>query len=131
MVFAVAFDTLKFACRLRNAGIPETHATAITEAVREAANDSDLATKSDITAVTADIADVKTDIAAVRADAKAEAEILQTEIKAARTEAKTESDAIRAEIKAMELRLVIKLGVALSAMTVVAVGVVVRMLPLH
>ena len=48
MALAVAFDTLKFAHHLRKGGISEEHANAITEAIKEASIDSDLATKTDV-----------------------------------------------------------------------------------
>ena len=47
----ITFDTLKFARRLKNAGVPDNHAEAEAEAIKEAfseALDSQLATKQDI-----------------------------------------------------------------------------------
>ncbi|KAF0117733.1 MAG: hypothetical protein FD149_1013 [Rhodospirillaceae bacterium] len=48
MALAIAFDTLKIAHHLRKGGITEEHANAITEAIKEASIDSDLATKADV-----------------------------------------------------------------------------------
>ena len=58
---AVAFDTLKFVKRLKEAGVPEKQAEAQAEAFAEAV-DMNLATKQDIKDVKRDIADVKRDI---------------------------------------------------------------------
>ena len=47
----ITFDTLKFARRLKNAGVPDSHAEVEAEAIKEAfseALDSQLATKQDI-----------------------------------------------------------------------------------
>ena len=53
---AVAFDTLKFVKKLRDAGIPEEQAEAQAEAFAEAV-DVNLATKQDIKDVRRDIKD--------------------------------------------------------------------------
>lgn len=45
---AVTFDTLKFARRLKEAGVPEAQAEAISEAFKEAQGEADLATKQDL-----------------------------------------------------------------------------------
>lgn len=43
-----SFDTLKFTETLRDAGIPETHAKAISIALRNAHDTAEIATKSDL-----------------------------------------------------------------------------------
>ncbi|MBM3203014.1 DUF1640 domain-containing protein [Candidatus Woesearchaeota archaeon] len=44
----ITFDTLKFVDKLKNAGIPENQAEAITEAFKEASGEAELATHRDI-----------------------------------------------------------------------------------
>jgi len=65
----ITFDTLKYVERLRDAGLPEAHAKAEAEALREALGElvelRSLATKEDITALRAD---VQTSIAESKAD---------------------------------------------------------------
>jgi hypothetical protein len=50
----VAFDTLSYARRLKQAGVPDVQAEAMADATRELVV-SDFATKADITALKADI----------------------------------------------------------------------------
>ncbi|KAF0138103.1 MAG: hypothetical protein FD153_1515 [Rhodospirillaceae bacterium] len=65
----ITFDTLRFVRTLRDAGVEERQAEAIADAVKEAASDSDLATKADLrTEVAAVRADLHTEVAAVKAD---------------------------------------------------------------
>ncbi len=45
---AVTFDTHKFVRRLKEAGVPEAQAEAISEAFKEAQGEADLATKQDL-----------------------------------------------------------------------------------
>ncbi len=44
----ITFDTLKFVHKLKNAGIPENQAEAITEAFKDASGEAELATHRDI-----------------------------------------------------------------------------------
>ncbi|MBF0309350.1 MAG: DUF1640 domain-containing protein [Magnetococcales bacterium] len=44
----ITFDTLKFTRTLRNAGIAESQAEAIAQALREAQGEAELATKADL-----------------------------------------------------------------------------------
>jgi hypothetical protein len=63
----ITFDTLKFAERLKAAGVPEAQAKAEAEALRDVfseALDNTLATRSDITALKAEL---KVDIGSVDA----------------------------------------------------------------
>ncbi|MBS0370817.1 MAG: DUF1640 domain-containing protein [Proteobacteria bacterium] len=66
---AITFDTLKYVERLKDAGMPEAHAKAEAEALRDALGElvelRSLATKEDITALRAD---VHTSIAETKAD---------------------------------------------------------------
>lgn len=45
---AITFDTLKFVERLKHSGINEKHAKAISEALKEAQSEMELATKQDL-----------------------------------------------------------------------------------
>ena len=60
----MAFDTLSYARRLKQAGVPDTQAEAMADATRELVV-SGFATQADIAALKADIAAVKTDVAAL------------------------------------------------------------------
>jgi len=44
----ISFDTHKFICRLKEAGIPEEQAEAIADAFREAHLEAEMATKTDL-----------------------------------------------------------------------------------
>lgn len=44
----VTFDTLKFVKKLKDSGIPEPQAEAISDAIKEASGEVDLATKADL-----------------------------------------------------------------------------------
>lgn len=61
----LTFDTLKYAERLKAAGVPEQHAKAEAEALRDVlseALDTTLATKADIRTMRDDVMAVKTDL---------------------------------------------------------------------
>lgn len=63
---AITFDTLKYVERLTAAGLPESHAKAEAEALREALGDlielKSLATKDNISQVRVQISEAKADI---------------------------------------------------------------------
>jgi hypothetical protein len=61
---AITFDTLKFANRLKQAGVTPAHAEAEAQALAEVfeTNLSDLATKGDLLAVKADVQVVKIEV---------------------------------------------------------------------
>ncbi len=99
---AVAFDTLKLAKRLKEAGFSEQQAEALAEAEAELF-ETTLATKQDI-------ADLKREIETVRTKDIAD---LKREIETVRTK-------LEYEIRAAEQRMLIKLG----SLMVIAVGVV-------
>jgi outer membrane protein TolC len=60
----MTFDTLSYARRLRQAGVPEPQAEAMADATRELVM-QDVASKSDIVGVKADIAGIKADLGAL------------------------------------------------------------------
>ena len=59
---AITFDTLDFARKLRNAGINEKHAEAITDAVRDSHINTNNATKDDIAKLDVKIAETKAEL---------------------------------------------------------------------
>ncbi|MFH0342188.1 MAG: hypothetical protein ACHBNF_08675 [Chromatiales bacterium] len=100
---AIAFDTLKFAKRLKEAGFTEQQAEALADAEAEFI-EQNLATKRDIADIKRDIADIKRDIKEL--EVKLEVKIEQIR-----------SDLSR-DMKDLEYRMTIKLG----TLMVVAVG---------
>jgi phosphoribosylformylglycinamidine (FGAM) synthase PurS component len=61
----LTFDTLQFVQRLKKAGVRDSEAEAIAEAVRDAQTNADIATKRDIIEVKAEL---KRDIAETKAE---------------------------------------------------------------
>jgi len=58
----ITFDTLKFVHKLKNAGIPENQAEAITEAFKEASGEAELATRRDIERLESRIVEFRAEI---------------------------------------------------------------------
>jgi hypothetical protein len=56
---AVTFDTLKFVDELEKSGIPEKQARAISSAVRNVHDSSDVATKADISDLRREMSEIK------------------------------------------------------------------------
>ncbi|MGH8610851.1 MAG: hypothetical protein ACREYF_02090 [Gammaproteobacteria bacterium] len=111
---AIAFDTLKFAKRLKEAGFTEQQAEALASAEAEFI-EQNLATKRDILEVKRDILEIKRELKEVETGLKRDIKELEV-----RLEVKIEqirSDLAR-DMKELEYRMTIKLG----AMLVVAVG---------
>jgi predicted RNase H-like nuclease (RuvC/YqgF family) len=106
---AIAFDTLKFAKRLKEAGFTEQQAEALAAAEAEFIEDN-LATKRDLkeleTALKRDIKELDVKIEQLRAELKRDIEELETTLKR--------------DLKDLDYRMTIKLGglmvVAVSAM---------------
>lgn len=71
----MAFDTLSYARRLKQAGLPEAQAEAIADATRELVL-SDFVTTADIAAVKSDLAAVRAELAAVEQRVMAAVETL-------------------------------------------------------
>jgi hypothetical protein len=89
----MTFDTLSYARRLRQAGVPEQQAEAIADATRELVA-QDVASKSDITAV-------RSELAAVEQRLKVQIETLDQRLTAA--------------IDTQSLRLTVRLGLMMAA----------------
>jgi hypothetical protein len=98
------FDSLGYAKRLRENGVPQNQAEAHAEAARDFIM-AELATKGDLLAVRADLAAVRADLMAVKQE-------LQTEL--------------RTSIATLRLQLTVRLG----AMLVVAIGALATLLKL-
>jgi len=107
----VTFDTLKFAETLRDAGMPETRAKAILQAVRDTHERAELVTGPDLWESST----------VIRADMQAMRTEIQSNVQSLRTEMQFDMQAWRAEVHDLEPRLTIRLGgivvVALGAFT--------------
>jgi len=56
---AITFDTLRFARKLKESGLPEQQAEAIAEAFKEAQGEAELATKRDIEDIRRDMREME------------------------------------------------------------------------
>lgn len=101
----VAFDTHKFAKRLREAGFTQPQAEAVTQAVQEAASIdlTALATKQDLAEVQRDIAELrqatKTDIAELRQTSKSD--VREAELRLEAKIAETKADLLKTIVGAV------------------------------
>ena len=98
---AIAFDTLKFAKRLKEAGFTEQQAEALADAEAEFI-EQNLATKRDFADIKRDIADVKRDIKELEVTLRNE--IKQLDV-ALRNEIKQLDVTVRGEIKQLDVTL--------------------------
>ena len=114
---AIAFDTLKFAKRLKEAGFTEQQAEALADAEAEFI-EQNLATKLDIAEIKRDIIDVKRDINDVKRDIKELEVTLRNEIKQLDVKIEQIRSDLARDLKDLEYRMTIKLG----SMMVVAGG---------
>ena len=123
---AVAFDTLKFAKRLKEAGFTEQQAEALAAAEAEFIEEN-LATKRDIAELRRDMKELEVNL---RRDMK-ELEInLKRDITELETSLRRDTEGLRTELKRdmkdLEYRMTIKLG----TLMVVAVGVMAALVKL-
>ncbi len=109
---AIAFDTLKFAKRLKEAGFTEQQVEALGAAEAEFIEEN-LATKRDIADVKRDIKELDLKIEQVRVELKRDIKELETKL--------------ARDLKDLEYRMTIKLG----AMLVVTLGVMARRSPIY
>lgn len=116
---AVTFDTLKFVETLREAGVPEAQAKAISRAVREAHETAELATGRDLR--DASVA-IRSELQSHRAELGAEMQALKadltSDVQSLRAELASGMQSLGAEVHALEPRLTIRLG----GIVVVALG---------
>ena len=148
---AIAFDTLKYSKRLKDAGVPDKQAEAEVEALAEAleVNLKDLPTKDDLTRETGLLrrdlkelesslkrdmkeleSSLKRDIKELEGSQKRDLKELETSLKHDLTESesrlKHENGLMRLEMRDIERRMTIKLG----GLMVVAVGAVATLVKL-
>ena len=137
---AIAFDTLKYSKRLKDAGVPDKQAEAEVEALAEAleVNLKDLPTKDDLTRETGLLrrdlkeleSSLKRDIKELEGSQKRDLKELETSLKHDLTESesrlKHENELMRLEMRDIERRMTIKLG----GLMVVAVGAVATLVKL-
>ena len=118
---AIAFDTLKFAKRLKEAGFTEQQAEALADAEAEFI-EQNLATKQDIADVKRDIADIKRDVKELEVTLRNEIKQLEVTLRGEIKQLDVKIEQIRSDLahdlKDLEYRMAIKLG----TMMVVAVG---------
>ena len=98
---AIAFDTLKFAKRLKEAGFTEQQAEALADAEAEFI-EQNLATKRDIADIKRDIADVKRDIKELEVTLRNEIKQLDVTL---RNEIKQLDVTLRGEIKQLDVKI--------------------------
>jgi hypothetical protein len=112
---AFAFDTLGYAKKLRNAGVPQDQAEAHAEAAREFVM-AELVTRHDLEVVRNDL-DGR--IAAVRSDLQVMRRELDGSIAAVRHDLEGSIAALRKELESsidrLSLRLTVRMGVMLAA----------------
>lgn len=107
-----AFDTHKFVRRLKEAGVPEAQAEAMSDAFKEAQGEAEFATKQDI-------AELKQEMVLLRRDLKELETRLTHDLNGLETK-------LTRDLKEMEMRLTIRLGLMLT----VAVGAVATLVKL-
>ena len=97
MAAGLRIDTLKFAKRLTEAGLPPAAAEAIVEGLNDA-DFPEVATKSDIAGTKSDIAEVRAELAAFKAEVKTDFSAVRGEFAAVRGELRTEIASLRADL---------------------------------
>jgi hypothetical protein len=112
----VAFDTLKFANRLKEAGVPDKHAEAEAEALAEVfeVNLKELATKRDLQDLTA----------VTKRDLQDLAESTRRDLKDLETRLRAEIELVRRDLRELGQQLTIRLGAMLAVAVAVVTGLV-------
>jgi len=133
---AVAFDTLTYARRLREVGVPQEQAEAHAEALAAAVTET-LATKDDLRALATkqDLRDLaaatKQDMhdlaAATKQDLHELAAATKHDIGAVRQELRELASTTKQDLRELELRLTVRLG-GMVGVSVAAVAVLVKLL---
>jgi outer membrane protein TolC len=128
---AYIFDSLGYAKRLRDGGVPRDQAEAHAEAARDFIT-VELATKTDLVPIKADLQIMKSDLLAVKADVqgiKTDLHAVKADVQAVKTDVQTvKADllAVKATVENQSLRLTVRLG----AMIAVGIGVLAAILKL-
>jgi len=127
---AIAFDTLKFAKRLKEAGFTEQQAEALADAEAELI-EQNLATKRDIADLKRDIADVKRDIKELEVTLRNEIKQLDVTLRGEIKQLDVKIEQIRSDLardlKGLEYRMTIKLG-TMMVVAVAAMATLVKLL---
>ena len=109
MAAAVIFDTLKFADRLKEAGVAPPLAEAQARAISEAFGETDVATRTDLqvvkTQLQADIWATKSEVQAIKSDLRAEIRATRSEVQAIKSDLQAEIQATKSEVQADILNL--------------------------
>ena len=76
----MTFDTLTYARKLQDAGLPEAQAAAQAEALRDAFREQEhtLATKADLAELRADFSELRADFSELRADVRTDVQSMRT-----------------------------------------------------
>ena len=119
---SAALDTLAYAKRLRDAGVPVAQAEAHAEAARDFVS-GDLATKADVAVLQAA---TKADLAALQASMKGDLSALEAKMDRRFANVDQRLDSLEQKIQSVEQRLVLKLGAMLVA-AVAVLGAIVRL----
>ncbi|MDR3299614.1 MAG: DUF1640 domain-containing protein [Candidatus Accumulibacter sp.] len=119
MNMTLTFDTLQFVQRLKKAGIKETEAEAIAEAVRDVQNNSDLATKHDLSEVKAKLE---------TSDLATKHDLAEVKVKLETSDLATKRDL--AEVKAELIKWVVTVVVAVGVLqTSIITALIMRLIP--
>lgn len=118
---AVAFDTLTYARRLREVGVPQEQAEAHAEALAAAVTET-LATKQDLHELA-----TKQDLLATKQDLHDLAAATKQDLTALRQELRELASATKQDMRELELRLTIRLG-GMMGVSVAVVAALARLL---
>jgi hypothetical protein len=103
----MAIDTLKVARRLREAGFTEPQAEAVVEVVRDAGEDADFVTKSDLVLFGTKL---RAELGALRADMTAEFAAVRAEAREAEQRLNARIETTKAELTARMFSMVVGAG---------------------
>jgi hypothetical protein len=119
MATAASFDTLAYAKKLRDAGVPEAQAEVHAEALA-AVIEGNLATKTDA-------GEIKRDVESLRAELKRDIESLRAEltrdIESLRAELTRDIESLRTELTRDIAEMGYKLTIRMGGMAVIIIGV--------
>jgi len=121
-VMAYTFDSLGYAKRLRNGGVPQDQAEAHAESARDFIM-AELVTKSDLLATKQEL---RSGITELQADLRTTEQRLRASITEVHTELRTTEQRLQNSIDTLSLRLTVRLG----AMIVVGLGALAAVLKL-
>ena len=127
----VAFDTLKFVHRLRDAGFPEPQAEAVAEAFKDAQSETEVATKRDLgeteSRLHTDLAKTESQLRADMAEMESR---LRVDIERVEHRLETKIAEVGSDVRLLEQRMTIKLGGMLLALAGILLAAI-RYFPQH